>query len=98
MVMVLASLGYSTKVGSGALARMKSAPQVRAILRISAGFFLIAAGLVLSLPGVPGPGFLLIFLGLVLLAEHFHWARRARDWAKEKAARLKDRVQPKEPS
>ena len=45
-------------------------------LRITSGFALIVVGLILAIPLVPGPGLLLIFLGLVILADHFPWADR----------------------
>lgn len=61
---------------------------MRKIATVGAGFLLLAVGLVLAIPGVPGPGLAIMLLGLILLAEHFHWARRARDWAREKAGRL----------
>jgi len=59
---------------------------VRRLLRVILGFLLVIAGLLLALPGVPGPGLLIALGGLVLLSEHFRWARRALDWAKGKAA------------
>lgn len=59
---------------------------------IIAGFFLLVAGLVLSIPGVPGPGFVVIILGLVVLARHYHWARRALDWAHRKFDAIKQKV------
>ncbi|MEK7407432.1 MAG: PGPGW domain-containing protein [Acidobacteriota bacterium] len=65
---------------------------MRRIFRIASGFLLILVGLLLSLPGVPGPGFVLVFLGLVLLSQHFDWARRARDWARQKAAQVKEKA------
>jgi uncharacterized protein (TIGR02611 family) len=65
---------------------------MRKILRIGLGFLLIAVGLVLSIPGIPGPGFVVIALGLLVLSEHFHWARRLLDWTKRKAASAMDRV------
>jgi uncharacterized protein (TIGR02611 family) len=68
---------------------------MRKYLRISVGFFLLAAGLVLAIPGVPGPGSVVIVLGLVILAEHYHWARRALDWAKRKAEAVRDRIKSK---
>jgi hypothetical protein len=58
---------------------------IRKILRIALGFLLIAAGLLLSIPGIPGPGFVVIILGLVILSGHFEWARRLLEWAKRKA-------------
>lgn len=65
---------------------------VRKIIRISLGFLALIAGAILSLPGVPGPGIALIIFGLVILADHYSWARRALDWAKEKANRMRERV------
>ena len=49
------------------------------VLRIAVatlGFLVILAGLVLSLPLVPGPGILVIALGLAILALEFAWAER----------------------
>ena len=40
------------------------------------GFALLAIGLVFSIPGVPGPGLLIVLIGLLVLASEFHWARR----------------------
>lgn len=65
---------------------------LRKFLRITLGFLLIAVGLLLSIPGIPGPGFVVIALGLYLLSEHFHWARRMHEWVKQKATALMDRV------
>ncbi len=50
------------------------------------------AGLILALPGVPGPGLLIALGGLVLLSEEFRWARRALDWAKRRAAEARRKV------
>lgn len=47
--------------------------------RVAIGAALILVGLVLSLPLVPGPGLLLIFVGLTVLGGEFEWARRLRD-------------------
>ncbi len=43
---------------------------------VAAGFLVVIAGLGLSAPGVPGPGFIVIALGLALLALEFAWAER----------------------
>jgi hypothetical protein len=53
-------------------------------LRILGGFGLILVGFVLALPFVPGPGIPLMILGLVILGDHFPWARRIVDWGKSK--------------
>ena len=65
---------------------------IRKFLRISLGFLLLAVGLLLSIPLVPGPGIVVIILGLVILSNHFGWARRLLEWAKRKAASVMDRV------
>jgi uncharacterized protein (TIGR02611 family) len=41
-----------------------------------AGFIVLLAGVVLSLPFVPGPGLLLVAIGLAMLALEFAWAER----------------------
>ena len=53
-------------------------------MRMCAGFLVLAAGLVLSIPLVPGPGIPLIIFGLVLLSDHFVWAKKSLDWTKQK--------------
>ncbi|HUE29247.1 MAG TPA: PGPGW domain-containing protein [Verrucomicrobiae bacterium] len=47
--------------------------------RVVVGLALVLAGLVLALPGVPGPGLLVVFVGLTVLSAEFEWARRLRD-------------------
>ena len=47
----------------------------RTIFAIAA-FFVVVGGIILSLPLVPGPGFLLIGVGLGMLALEFAWAER----------------------
>jgi hypothetical protein len=57
---------------------------MRKHLRICVGFLALLAGFILALPLVPGPGIPLILVGLVLLSDHFPWAKRVLDWAKRK--------------
>ena len=40
----------------------------------------------------PGPGWLVIFLGLTLLAAEFVWAKRLMDRMKQHGTRIKDTV------
>jgi hypothetical protein len=56
--------------------------------RVAVGLALIAIGVVLAIPGVPGPGLLVIFGGLTLLAAEFSWAERLRDRMRETVQRL----------
>jgi hypothetical protein len=62
------------------------------VVRIVAGFLLVIAGAVLALPGVPGPGIVLVLLGLALLSRHFVWAQRAKNWVDAKARSAVDRL------
>ena len=56
--------------------------------RIIVGLVLLLTGIVLSLPFVPGPGLLLVVIGLSFLSHEFSWARRLRDWAHATFERL----------
>jgi hypothetical protein len=56
------------------------------------GFALMLAGLALSLPGVPGPGFLVIIAGLAVLGTEYEWARRTLDRARERARGAAQRI------
>jgi len=47
--------------------------------RVAVGLALVGIGVVLALPGVPGPGLPVVFGGLTVLSTEFHWARRLRD-------------------
>lgn len=67
---------------------------LRKIFRIAAGFALIVVGLILALPGVPGPGLAIAVMGLVILADHFTWARRWVDWGKEKLHKMREKKKP----
>jgi uncharacterized protein (TIGR02611 family) len=56
------------------------------------GVVLILAGIVLSLPLVPGPGILLLIIGLATLGTEYDWAEDALQWAKEKFHRAREQV------
>src|SRR6266850_8218338 len=64
--------------------------QVRRVFRVVAGFTLLLAGAVMLV--TPGPGWLVIVLGLGLLAAEFVWARRLMDRIKREGSRVKDTV------
>lgn len=58
-------------------------PRLEIGYRIGVGIF----GGTLSLLGLilvplPGPGWLVVFLGLAILGTEFHWARRIANWLK----------------
>ncbi len=69
---------------------LRTVEQVRRVFRIVAGFTLLAAGVVMIV--TPGPGWLVILLGLSLLAAEFIWARRLMERIKREGERVRDVV------
>ena len=59
--------------------------------RMVAGIILLIVGVILALPMVPGPGIVVVLLGLGLLSHEFEWARRLRDWARREFHRVTGR-------
>ncbi len=70
----------------------RTVDQVRRALRVVVGFTLLAAGAVMLI--TPGPGWLVIFLGLGLLAAEFVWAKRLLTKLKKQGERIRDAVLP----
>ncbi len=68
----------------------RSIEQVRRFFRILGGFTLLVVGVVMFF--TPGPGWVVIFLGLTLLAAEFVWAQRLMDRMKHEGNRLKQSV------
>ena len=64
--------------------------QVRRFFKILGGFTLLGVGAIMLF--TPGPGWLVIFFGLTLLAAEFVWARRLMERMKEQGTRIKDSV------
>jgi tellurite resistance protein TerC len=69
---------------------LRTVEQVRRVFLIIAGFTLLLAGVVMLV--TPGPGMLVIFLGLGLIAAEFVWARRLMDRIKQESGRVVDRI------
>lgn len=69
---------------------LKTVEQVRRVFRVVVGFTLLGAGVVMLV--TPGPGWVVILLGLGLLAAEFVWARRLMDRIKSEGNRIKDTV------
>jgi uncharacterized membrane protein len=61
------------------------------LLRIIFGFALLIAGVALSLPGIPGPGIVIVILALTILSRDFHWAERIRAYLHNKWHDLRNR-------
>jgi uncharacterized protein (TIGR02611 family) len=72
---------------------MRTNPVLDLVWRItvlSVGVVVLAAGV--AMLALPGPGWAAIFLGLLVLASEFAWARRSLDWARERARRAKEQA------
>lgn len=50
------------------------------------GVVVIVVGLILV--PLPGPGWLIVFIGLTILGSEFHWARRFTSWLRMQLARF----------
>jgi uncharacterized protein (TIGR02611 family) len=69
---------------------MKSNPVLDLTWRISVlsvGVVVVGAGV--AMLALPGPGWATIFVGLLILASEFAWARRSLDWARARAKQAK---------
>ncbi len=62
------------------------------LLRITSGVIVVIVGLIMMIPGVPGPGLVVVFLGLSILAVDFVWAHRLRERMKDTARKVVDKV------
>lgn len=67
---------------------------IRKALRIATGVGFLLIGFLLALPFVPGPGIPLMLVGLVILSDHFHWAKRLTNWVKRKFEGARDSLKP----
>jgi hypothetical protein len=54
------------------------------------GFTLLILGIVLAIPGVPGPGIFVVWGGLAILAVEFLWARKLLKKFQVQGTRLRD--------
>lgn len=71
---------------------LRTVEQVRRLSRIVGGFTLLLIGVVMLV--TPGPGWIVILLGLGLLAAEFVWARRLMDHIKRESNRVREVVWP----
>jgi hypothetical protein len=51
-------------------------PLLKRIARWTAALLLIVIGLLLSVPGIPGPGILVILIGIFVLLPESRWLRK----------------------
>jgi uncharacterized membrane protein len=53
------------------------------LCRIICGFMLLVLGVLMSIPGIPGPGIIVIVLSFAILSRDFYWAERAHNYLKQ---------------
>jgi uncharacterized protein (TIGR02611 family) len=70
---------------------IQSLKLAKRVIVVVVGFTLLAVGIVMSVPLVPGPGLLLVAGALAILAVEFMWARRLLERMKEQGRRLGER-------
>jgi uncharacterized protein (TIGR02611 family) len=68
----------------------RSIEQIRRFFRILGGFTLLVVGVIMFF--TPGPSWVVVFLGLTLLAAEFVWAHRLMDRMKHEGNRIKTTV------
>lgn len=59
------------------------------ILVTTLGILVVVIGLILV--PLPGPGWLIVFVGLTILGTEYHWARRLLGWLRRVLARFWER-------
>ena len=62
------------------------------------GAAVVLLGVVMSGPGIPGPGIVVILLGLAILATEWAWAERLLQWGREKVRRAAERARTMDPA
>ena len=71
---------------------IKTLKQAKRVISVLVGFTVLLFGVLLTIPGVPGPGFLVIIAGLAILGTEFIWARRLLEKFKDGANNIKNSV------
>ena len=66
------------------------------VARITSGIVVVIIGVLMSVPGVPGPGLLVIFAGLSILAIDFVWAHRLKKKIQAEAGKVINKVRGKD--
>lgn len=66
--------------------------QARRLIITVIGFTILLFGLLLAIPGIPGPGIVVIILGLAILGTEFVWARKLYKRFKDGADNIKNSI------
>ncbi|RJQ49880.1 MAG: hypothetical protein C4538_01390 [Nitrospiraceae bacterium] len=78
---------YEVKRGSPLISTLK---QAKRVIRVVVGLTILLAGLIMIL--LPGPGTVVILIGLAILATEFVWAKKLMDRFKDGANNLKNSI------
>lgn len=73
-------------------AAIKRRPWLDVVYRVvitALGAIIVIVGLILV--PLPGPGWLIVFIGLTVLGSEYHWARRLLGWLRNTLARFWER-------
>ena len=65
------------------------------VARITAGVVVLLVGLIMAIPGVPGPGLFVMFIGLSILAVDFVWAHHLKTKIRDTVRNAVDKVRGK---
>jgi tellurite resistance protein TerC len=74
---------------------LKTLQRAKRLIRIVVGFTVLALGVALLV--LPGPGILIIAVGLAILSAEFVWARRLLDRLKAQAQAARDAFEGRRP-
>lgn len=72
--------------------RIRRRPWLNTVYKVlvtTLGCLIVIIGLILV--PLPGPGWLIVFIGLTLLGTEYHWARRLLGWLRRVLARFWER-------
>src|ERR1700691_5004789 len=86
------SFGMEAALGATHEMAATTLQQAKRLLKIVFGFTLLAAGIIMLV--TPGPGWVVIFFALGVLAAEFVWARRLLNRLKEQRERIRKTVFP----
>jgi uncharacterized protein (TIGR02611 family) len=67
--------------------------RIKRAVKVVIGFTLLVFGVVMLV--TPGPGWVVIFAGLAVLAAEFLWARRLLNRLEDRARRIRDSLRAK---
>jgi uncharacterized protein (TIGR02611 family) len=70
--------------------QFRTIEQVKRFFKVLGGFTLLLVGAIMVF--TPGPGWVVMFLGLTVLAAEFVWAKRLMERMKDQGTRIKDSV------